>query len=275
MSAEASRDLFASVATYSPPSVATAIELLGSAFNRLIAPAVDPQTSQIAVAWCRANSQRQQRAPLSASVWDKVRQAGPLAWLLISGWREANIETANSPSVAAVTMHWASDARRASVIEYSLQTSLLGGTISLAIQTEIVAWTETAWQQLAGTVGLITVDFVSANVMGSMSPYERSGGLSYPWAALDFREKVRGYYWGNLLSQQHVALLGGPGRLANAPVAEHRALAHDGYYLQLSDDLNRIDRGDLQQLKALVEPLLPEGYQQAASCYQSLPDLLI
>lgn len=275
MSADVHRDLFASVATYAAPPVATAIDLLDSVFQQIVQPALEPHTTQVAIMWCRSGSQRQQRGPVSAATWNKVRAAGPLAWLMISGWREQNIETAESPSVAAATMHWASDTRRASVIECSVNTGLLGGSLNAATQQQIVAWSQRAWQQISGIVGLITVDFVSASVAGSMSPYERSVGLSYPWAALDFREKLRGYYWGNLLHRQHVELLGGVAQLERAPVALVEPLGADGYYLQLTDNINQLARPSLQQLKAFFTPLLPEGFPQTPAYYQALPDLLV
>ena len=269
-----SRNLFASVATYATPPTAQAIEHLRDIFEMLIRPYTQDTDGQYFVQWLRMGSSRPQRASEEAVKWNKVLD-GPLNWLVINAWRESNLETTQSPSVAAVTLHVAEDPKRASVFEVSMSKSLFGSTIDRGVQQTIVDWASTTFQAFEGIAGYITCDYVSANVYGSMSPYEQSVGLSYPWASLEFRTKARGYYWGNLLHASHVELLGGPGRLQEAPVAHVEPLGQNGYYLQLTGDINDIDRARLARLKTFLAPLLPEGYPQSEQYYAGMPDFLL
>lgn len=268
---ERPRDVFASVATYTALSVATASDLVRRACQRLIEPYIDPQTVELNVSWCRANTTRQQRSAYAATDWAKVDQAGPLAWLLINAWQANKLETTQSPAVAAVAVHFSADPQRASVIECSINQRVWDGPVPRTVQEQAVAWATATFEAVQGIVGYLTLDYVTANVYGSMSPYESTVALSYPWASLAFREHVRGYYWGNLLHAEHVAALGGPAALAAAPVVHRQPLANAGYYLQLTDDLNAIDRGKLAQLKAFVAPLLPHGYPTTPQYLQGLP----
>jgi hypothetical protein len=143
------------------------------------------------------------------------------------------------------------------------------------LQADIVTWAINAFEELQGTVGYITVDFVGSNVYGSESPYERTIGLSYPWAAKEFTAKSRGYYWGNLLSQTHVDILGGLEKVKEAPVEIIQTLRNGGVYLQLNHDINHINLDQLRQLKTFLSPLLPTGDPLEKQSYDALPNFIL
>lgn len=269
------RRVFASVATYTPLDLQTTIQTLTDAYQTLIQPYTDDPDIESRVAWCRAGTSRQQITTVSNVNWANVNDSVPLAWLMIKAWKERNLQTPQSPEIAAVCAHFASKPERASVIEFSIMQPQLGATIPRTTQVRLVEWATATFVAIRGIVGYITVDYVSADMYGSMSPYETTVGLSYPWASRTFRDYARGYYWGNLLNQSHIERIGGATRLAELPLAAVRQLDDERFFVQLTDDINNIDRAKLAELKQIVQPLLPEGYPQTPQYYQNLPDFVL
>lgn len=75
---------------------------------------------------------------------------------------------------------------------------------------------------------------------------------------------ARGYLWGNLLSQRHVATLGGLDAVVrDAPFAVRRVLDADTatVYLQATDDVNTFDDEVLRTIRSYLAPLLPASLE--------------
>lgn len=151
--------------------------------------------------------------------------------------------------------------------EVSLKPQVLyGGAVPADVQRAMVSHAKAAYVRLGGVVGYITLDWVAAVDGGGWAPYERWLRISVPLAAVDFQTKeklfyrrTRGYYWGNFLNANHVDILGGEQALSRAPVALVERL-ENGWYLQLTDDINDIDRGRLHELRDFLVPVLPVAY---------------
>lgn len=274
------RNLFGSVATYKQVAIDAAVQSLRAAFDGLIVPFTVGEGIEHVISYGRTGSTRLKTLPYSRAEWSEVISTLDLAWVLLSARRERDLEAGQSSSLATVLIRFAElvDAKgrilpkpRASVFEFSARQTIYGEQVPQAVQQQLIQWARTTFTQHDGVTGYITLDYVTANAYGSMSPYEASVGLSYQWASLAFREKVRGYYFGNLLSASQLELLGGAKSLRQVPAALFVPLGSGGAYLQLGEDINYPDRERLQALKQFLTPLLPKGYPQAPDYYAGLP----
>lgn len=141
--------------------------------------------------------------------------------------------------------------------------TLYGDVVPIDIQHGIVEHAKRAFERLSGVVGYITVDVVSGSF--GWSPYERwlgaPDGIAYDFHTKErlFYRRTRGYYWGNFLNPSHVDILGGEQALSRAPVALIERL-ENGWYLQLTNDINDIDRGPLHELRDFLAPVLPVAH---------------
>ncbi len=125
------------------------------------------------------------------------------------------------------------------------------------VQSQWVELARTAFQKLNGVNGYITVGGGNA----WCSPYEQSAGLAYQFHEIDFHRKLRGYYWGNLLSSEHIAQLGGMARVEQeAPcyLVENLSAPEERAYLQLTADLDDVPDDALSALQKYLDPLLPK-----------------
>lgn len=269
------RNIFASIATYNEISLNTATWFISTTFKHIFQPHIEKDGVEFTLRCKKATSQNISSLPLDNVDWSLLGDESPLLWIMLSGWRERNRNFGKNPAIAGATLHFSQASDHISTIETSVNMEVIGGIVGRSIQANLVELMLSLFNKTNGTVGYITVDYVSANVYGSVSPYERAMGLSYPSASRNFRSKVRGYYWGNLLHKNHLDLLGGRSALSSAPVYLVRAIGDNQYYLQLSDNINNIEREELAQLKDFLSPVLPEGYPQPDEYYQSLPDFLL
>lgn len=266
----ARRHLFGSVATYRPLDLAEVRRFMRQALDGILLPHVDEKVS-LGLQWFRVGQSYARPPALHAVDLDAIPDDTPLEWISVSGWREEGGPGSLGEAILATCAHFSQDEDRASTLEFSGSMLLFGDGIDAETQQQAVALLKEAFLNVQAVTGYLTIDYVSA-APGSMSPYERSVGLAYPWAALEFRRYLRGYYWGTLLHDSHAERLGGPQILAQAPATKTERLDGRGYYLQLSDDINDIDSQRLKDLKEFLEPLLPEGYEQSPEYYASLPD---
>lgn len=272
------RRLFGCVATYTTVSEDATCRFLKKAYEELLYPCLVENDVEIALQWCSASSEKFRWLPLETlSVnWEIIAGDFPLAWVIFKGWRENRCEDDRSiQSLLAASIRFTDDPKRASVLEFGVSTALLNKPIDRSVQAKTVEMALSSFSEVEGVVGYITVDYVAPEVYGSMSPYERTVGLAYPWASIEFGSKVRGYYWGNLLHKNHIDLLGGSELLKAAPVHMANQVDEERYYLQLTDDINDIDRAKLAQLKEFLKPLLPGGYPQSQEYYDSLLDFIL
>lgn len=104
--------------------------------------------------------------------------------------------------------------------------------------------------------GLMTFDFP-----GHGSPYEAAHGNADRWSQR-YHERVRGFYWGNLLGERHLELLGGFDRVSEeAPVFKVEDWSNGAKtraWLQLTDDINNVTDDELRALRDFLKPALFE-----------------
>ena len=146
----------------------------------------------------------------------------------------------------------------------SVTRPLYGKYFTSDVQHEWVKLAKHASIALHAVTGYITLDHAGVN-----SPYEDSIGLAYTRAAREFRKKLRGYYWGNFLSQEHILELGGVDRIKqDAPCHKVEELSSgEGniIYLQLTPDIEDFSDAALRALKNYLKPLLPKGERRPFS----------
>jgi hypothetical protein len=137
---------------------------------------------------------------------------------------------------------------------------LYGSRLSEEAQAVLVATAKEAAVRFQACTGYITLDYASRH-----SPYELSIGRREGDGLRECAQFVRGYYWGNFLSGEHVERLGGIAAVEReAPCAVVEVLARDPLlvYLQLTASLDAFDDEELKRLRAFLLPVLPEADRQ-------------
>jgi hypothetical protein len=131
-----------------------------------------------------------------------------------------------------------------------------GGAFTPEIQQAWVDVAKRAATMFRAAYGFITLDYAG----GTRTPYEEWAGLGEFVGLRECGEWVRGYYWGNFVSAEHVHRLGGLRRIEKeAPCAVVEDLSQDRgelVYLQLTEDLDRFSDEDLRALKGFLTPAL-------------------
>jgi hypothetical protein len=150
----------------------------------------------------------------------------------------------------------------AATVAITVSRGLYDGPLDEETQS---AWVEAATQaavQLRATTGYVTIDYVAG-----ASPYEQMLGRDWLDGVAESRRLLRGFYWGNLLSAEHIAALGGVDRvLAEAPCALAENLsapAHESVYLQLTPAIEVVPDGALLALERYLRPALPAPADRA------------
>ncbi len=140
----------------------------------------------------------------------------------------------------------------------NISRSLYGPSFTREVQQQWVDVAKQAAVVLEAVTGYITVDHA-----GEMSPYEISIALNPLEAGRQLRRRLRGYYWGNFLSREHILRLGGMERIRReAPCYLVEDLSEgrgERAYLQLTPDLDNFSDGALRALKEYLHSLLPPG----------------
>jgi hypothetical protein len=136
-----------------------------------------------------------------------------------------------------------------------------GSRLQLEVQNRWVRIAQEAATSFHAAYGYISLDYASP----TETPYERSKGRFYNVAGLrECRERLRGSYWGNLLSSQHISRLGGFARVQHdAPcvLVEDLSAGRDELaYLQLTEDIEDIRETSIRDLEEYFGPLLPEEH---------------
>jgi hypothetical protein len=252
------RWLFFSIATFEPVSADTSLWFIQKAFEQFLQPYASRPGFEFCFSYEREAAKRFQLLKPNTVDWDKLRAASPFRNLVLSYERADYRNTIGYfPPVATTAVYRSDSIDRASTLEFSAQIrDLYHGEISPTLQAAVVEFAVATFERVQGVNGYITLDYVQATAFGSDSPYERFAGISHVWYSKEFRTKLRGYFWGNFLSDEHVKLLGGQAFLSSAPVRHVRRLSH-GYYLQLTDKISEANKQNLQPLKSFLEPVIP------------------
>jgi hypothetical protein len=137
---------------------------------------------------------------------------------------------------------------------------LYGSRLTEETQAVLLATAKEAAVRFEACTGYVTLDYA-----GRYSPYELSIGRRFVDGLRECGEFVRGYYWGNFLSREHVERLGGISAIErDAPCAVVEVLASDPplLYLQLTKSLDAFDDEELKRLRTFFLPVLPEVDRQ-------------
>jgi len=249
------KQLYFAVNTYESIPAHAALRFVRTVLDELLLPYV-PGDTVFHAGYCPVRSARFKHFKPNTINWDRIQTAFPLSEIMVrfrserDGW---------STDVGGVTASLSDDPTRASSLEFGAVPEECYGSVLVPpdIQSRVVELALSTFEAVGGVTGYITVDQVGTSGTATDSPYERWIGYSYVWASREYRQRTRGYYWGNFLSQEHVERLGGREAVRQAPVSVIREVG-SGYYLQLTDNVNNIDRDKLQRLKAFLKPVLPQ-----------------
>jgi hypothetical protein len=140
---------------------------------------------------------------------------------------------------------------------YSVSSTLARRFEDVFSQDRIVDSFIRAGQALRAVTGYLTVDYVS----DPESPYEKWSGRSFRQGLASCDEILRGYYWGNLLSEQHLKRIGGlealNGERGSIRVTDLTSDDHQLVYVQLNQPLYDFDDAGLVGLAKVLAPALP------------------
>ena len=275
--------MFFSVAGYTAFEAAKLIPLCQEIFDELISPHRYIRDRHVSVVWWLIAAARGHSFPRDKVDWLKLARIANLSLFDLELREEERKFSFERPDIAKISADC--ELNRAACLECDLDRNMLfGERVPRVAQDKLVNIAKEAFAQLDGATGYITVDCVGAREGGNESPYERTLGLSAPWAAFNkhkgerlFLKRTRGYFWGNFLSQSHVDILGGERMLAQAPVVAVERVG-TGYFLHLTEDINEIDLIQLRKLKAFLEPVLPIAYydtHMTPEKLKNLPDFVL
>ncbi|MGC9025825.1 MAG: hypothetical protein ACP5NB_13525 [Chloroflexia bacterium] len=194
--------------------------------------------------------------------WARFRKElreGKLGYFALSLWLECRDNPERvAPYGAGIHIYTYPDyPGHASILMLGAERPFYGEQPLDAWQEEWVDLACEAFVRFHGATGFIIVD--ASSWREPSSPYE--GEARVIGAEYHFRSKVRGYYWGNFLSREHIERLGGlEAVLREAPCYLVRDLS-DGEdwraYLQLTAKMEDVPEEALRALRDYLRPLLP------------------
>jgi len=236
--AEEHRSLHAAIATDAQPSTETVVRWVRRGLEQVLLPSVAAsEYTALQMSVTRLGEDLSKCKPMKKGVmWDRIPLDEPLEWIKIKGWNEHRAARHQylEAQVLSVEAGFPRFRRRLDGTTGQTETtvaltvpkrSLPGHHVDEELQQRAVEWLLGTFEDLGGTTGYTTVDFIG----GPESPYERA--VLFVTAERDFHRHLWGYYWGNLLNAEHVKLLGGPDAMQQAPVAIVRPVGRSGFYL--------------------------------------------
>jgi hypothetical protein len=238
---------------------------LGDAHRLLVQPLVatfPARRRQLVLNWTTRDSSRHSGHDYHEERWhrllDRVRAGELLALSFVMYQLEADRQISHTlPPIrfeAELTgLEYEGAAHR---VAFGAGRPLYGASLRAGDQELVARMAKRAAVELQAAYGYITVDYA-----GLESPYELSISRTSFWGLKECAEFVRGYYWGNFLSAQHIERLGGLDRIQReAPRVLVEALENEPLlvYLQLTEDLDSFDDAELRRLRDFLLPLLPQ-----------------
>lgn len=142
------------------------------------------------------------------------------------------------------------------VIEYPPGTM----QISAQMQNKIVRFARTAFVRLGATYGFVNFSNRSDIADFSGTEYENRLGVDHNVTSHLISERVRGAFWENYLTTEHVKRLGGIESIrANAPCEQIDVFMpkNSGVALRLTKNINEIGDIQVSQLEKYFAPLAP------------------
>lgn len=255
--------VFASITIPHSLSRRTGAEALRELWTQFIEPTPSDPLYKKRLSWKEFGGNRSHSRRNTGRSWEMMlNHPKKPQWMMIDVVRDFPGEyPAWAPIAGTVYRVWETAPAGPATIEFDIDRIELGARLTPEWQSMLVEWACGLFASQRGLVGYITLDAVMADVYGGQSPYERATQLDYHSAESHFDKKVRGYYWGNLLNEAHVELLGGANVLARSPVHEVRSLPNGGYYLQATPTIDEMPPKTRQMLRQFLSPLLPRGHR--------------
>lgn len=163
---------------------------------------------------------------------------------------------------------------------FALSERLFNYSIPEQIQIKFKNLFKTIVKEMNSVTGFISYETSAAGPKGSITHYENYYLLN-PDQLPGYTEHLRGYFWFNLLTTDHIRKLGGPEFIQkNAPCAYMETIeinGETGLLLQLSADINDYTDVQLRELRTFLLPLLPlpdnDAKEDSKVFYSSIPDL--
>lgn len=144
--------------------------------------------------------------------------------------------------------------------KWVIDERLFDSKITTELQQTLVNWVAKVFTETKGCTGFIMYDNCPWH-SSTNSPYEilrrTSPSLNMPY----YDKRTRGYYWGNFLTQAHLDQIGGLESLRQLPIYRIDQLGN-GYYVQLTENIEYIPRSLLVDVAQLFAPILPQASER-------------
>ncbi len=116
--------------------------------------------------------------------------------------------------------------------------------------------------------GYITMGVTRPGASPNSSVLENMLGLRYVPQSRLFPNLLRGYHWGNILSEGHIQELGGLNKIIDDAQGKVTKLSPELIYFEMDSDINFIFDDSLRAMKEYFKPILPSDTLQSKIKYQ-------
>lgn len=283
---EFSPALFFSVASYEPFDKTAIINIAHTLYCTFVLPLTGINERYVFLHYQTKNGKRRNRKRYGSPKfdWEKIHNED-----IVSLYFELKEDSRFFKSRSQLQSFWAQTEgygdEKLSILEFGVELdATYGNRVPVEAQNTFVNVAKSAFRDLNCIVGYITLDQVGPAPGGGWSPYDRFVCMDTtmtrrnPWTGEElWRKWARGYYWGNFLSENHIHLLGGESELQKVPLEVVERIGK-GWYLQLTPDINDINKDKLHALRDLLRPLLPLPYYEnnrPKDWEEQLPNLVL
>jgi len=147
-------------------------------------------------------------------------------------------------------------------LAFSISSRSYNGVIPKEIQDKVVNLVKLIFRTINGVNAYITLSERTARMCPQTTKFEESIERYYGPDIEDIDGVIRGYFWGNILSEIHIEALGGIQKIkANSPfnfVEELTFGNRKAVYLQATTDISRFLQEDIERIKEFFIPITPE-----------------
>ena len=214
----------------------------------IIKPYLQPdKLTKVSVHWAVPDG-KGRKAPLDNADWGALRQLA-LEYLTIWGGTKDIINLYSFQYWYPVNDTWPMR------FDWYIDERAFASQLSSSLQSIIVDVARQAFITTNASTGYISYD--SSVGSGFLSPYETHFRAAAAINMPHFKTRVRGYYWGNFLTDTHLEQIGGLDPLKAIPVYHIETLPN-GYYIQLTKQMTDIPQPVLQTIAEHFAPILPQ-----------------
>ncbi|MBP8083299.1 MAG: hypothetical protein KAZ87_08885 [Spirochaetes bacterium] len=118
------------------------------------------------------------------------------------------------------------------------------------------------FKNINAVVGFIDIGYRHATIIPNSTSFEEAHKCSFVNHSNMFRKNARGFFWGNILSEEHIYKLGGINTIREKAPCYHIKSFNFGdgrnaVYMQLSENINHYTEDELNSLGNFLKPVLP------------------